>query len=232
VSAPAYAKSTLSVVLALLALRAAVFAAPMHLGGPCPACITSLPDGADPRPLLVLLHGDGETASMMMGEWGREAEARRIALLALQCPPSLGCTSRSWWKWDMPVGGFIEKQVDAVKRMRPIDENRMWVVGWSGGATYIGWRTQEFERLFSAIVIHGGGMPPPSGSRCAARPSPVYFLVGDSNPLHSFAVDLKNYYTSCRNDLVWTLLPHADHQAERHALGAHRKAILDWLESR
>jgi predicted esterase len=205
---------------------------PTRSRGPCAECIASLPAGSDPRPLLVLLHGDGESATMMMGEWGRAAENRRIAVLALQCPRSEGCTAQSWWKWDQPVGGWLRSQVDAVRRMRPIDEHRMWVVGWSGGASYIGSRTLEFEPLFSAIVIHGGGQPPRAIDACSPTKSGVYFLVGDGNPLHALARELHDHYVRCQNDLVWTLLSHADHQGERAALASHREAILDWLETR
>ena len=196
--------------------------------GPCAQCVTSLPEGADPRPLLVLLHGDGETAQMMMGEWGRAAEARGVAVLALQCPRSEGCSAQSWWQWDRPVDGWLTAQVDAVRRQRAIDEHRMWVVGWSGGASYIGRRTQEFERTFAAIVIHGGGVPPASDV-CPATRSGVFFLVGDANPLHALSERLHDHYTSCSNPTVWTLVHRADHQAERASLASHREAILDWL---
>jgi predicted esterase len=165
---------------------------------------------------------------MMMSEWGRSAEARGVAVLALQCPSSAGCTAQSWWRWNQPVSGWLTSQIEAVKRQRAIDEHRMWIVGWSGGASYIGGRSQEFESLFAAIVIHGGGMPPASSACASAKPG-VYFLVGDSNPLHYLAERLHEHYAACSNNVVWTLLPHADHPAERRALASHREAILDWL---
>jgi predicted esterase len=204
--------------------------APRRTPGPCPDCITSLPPGAEPRPLLVLLHGDGETAASMYDAWQPSASARGIAVLALACPRAEGCASQSWWRWNGDPAWLV-RQVRAVGELRPIDPARTWIVGWSGGASYLGFRTQAIEETFAAIVIHGGGMPPAAGA-CASRPAGVYFLVGSANPLHSLAVGLRGHYDACGNDVTWTLLPGVDHDGERRALAAHREAILDWLATR
>jgi poly(3-hydroxybutyrate) depolymerase len=224
-----------AVVLAALAMvvapRPAIAdgSAASHVRGPCARCVASLPAGDDPRPLLVLLHGDNETADMMFGEWSRAAEARRVAVLALQCPVSEGCTQQSWWKWGKDPA-WLRDQVKAVGGLRAIDPDRVWIVGWSGGASYIGMWTQEIERSFAAIVIHGGGMPPADATCSPAKPG-VLFLVGSSNPLHFLAERLRDHYKACQNPVTWTLLQHADHAGERRGLSSHREAILDWLAS-
>jgi poly(3-hydroxybutyrate) depolymerase len=129
---------------------------PKHVRGPCTDCLSSLPAGTDPAPLLVLLHGDGETAGSMFDAWEPVAARRGVAVLAPACPKSEGCAAQSWWKWDGdPV--WLEQQADALDALRSIDRERTWIVGWSGGGSYIGWRTREIERSFAAIVIHGGG---------------------------------------------------------------------------
>jgi poly(3-hydroxybutyrate) depolymerase len=204
--------------------------APSRVAGPCAQCVSSLPAGLDPRPLLVLLHGDGESAASMFDAWQAGAAARGIAVLALACPIAEGCTARSWWRWNGDPAWLV-KQTSTLGELRPIDRDRMWIVGWSGGASYIGMRTQEFERSFAAIVIHGGGVAPASGS-CAAPGAPIYFLVGDANPLHYLVEPLRDHYATCGNDVVWTLLRGADHGGERRALTGHREAILDWLSSK
>ncbi len=168
---------------------------------------------------------------MMLDAWGRSAEARGIGVLALQCPRSEGCTSQSWWKWGR-YPEWLVQQTRAFGALRPVDPDRKWIVGWSGGASYIGSWTQELEREFAAIVIHGGGMPPPRGACPATAKAGVYFLVGDANPLHYLATRLRDHYDACGNDVVWTLLAHADHDGERRALAGHREAILDWLSTR
>jgi predicted esterase len=203
---------------------------PDHREGPCDQCLSSLPAGDDPRPLLVLLHGDGENAASMFQAWEPAAAARGNAVLALACNRAQGCTSKSWWRWNGSPS-WIERQAAALGELRPIDVQRMWIVGWSGGGTYLGMRTQELESTFAALVIHGGGIAPASAA-CSTVRAPVYFLVGNANPLHYLAEGLRDYYTSCGNDVTWTLLRGADHDGERRALTAHREAILDWLESK
>jgi hypothetical protein len=81
-----------------------------------------------------------------------------------------------------------------------IDPDRLWIVGWSGGASYIGHRTQEIERSFA--VIHGGGIRP-AYADCTSPRASVYFLVGDANPLHNLAVQLRDYYVGCDHDVTW-----------------------------
>ena len=201
-----------------------------RLDGPCPGCRVSLPGGADPRPLLVLLHGDNETASSMFDAWAPAAEARAVAVLALTCPLSEGCTQQSWWQWNGDPA-YLREQIRFVTDRQPIDPARMWIAGWSGGASYIGYRTQEIERMFSAIVIHGGGIRPAFAS-CSNPQASVYFLVGDANPLHNLAVQLRDYYVGCGHDLSWNLLQGATHDGERRALGSRIEGIFDWLATK
>jgi len=178
----------------------------------------------------VLLHGDGENAASMLDAWERSAAARGMAVLALACPKLEGCTTRSWWQWDGDPSWLV-RQTRALGELHAIDPERMWIVGWSGGASYVGLRTQEIEKTFAAIVLHGGGIPPEL-STCPAAKAAVYFLVGDRNPLHNLAMQLREHYAACDDDVTWTLLKGADHDGERRALTAHREAILDWLSTR
>jgi len=202
---------------------------PTHLKDqPCAGCLASLPAGDDPAPLLVVLHGDGESASGLFDKWRRLTEPRGVALVALACPPTEGCRG-SWWRWNGDPG-WIDGQIAQLGKRRPIDHDRLWLAGWSGGASYAGYQTQRFERTFAAIVIHGGGIPP-GRSDCAATKPPVYFLVGDHNPLHNLAVQLREHYETCGQDVRWTLLKGADHAGEWAALDRLGGSILDWLQS-
>jgi poly(3-hydroxybutyrate) depolymerase len=197
---------------------------------PCAGCLLSLPSTPEPAPLLVLLHGDFESASKIYGRWREWAERRGVAVLAPVCPASEGCKG-SWWRWDGDAR-WLQRQVDAVDELHPIDRRRLWLVGWSGGASYVGWRTQEFERTFAALVMHGGGIAPAFAS-CPQSKASVYFLVGDGNPLHRLAVDLREHYDRCAQDVHWSLLHGVAHEGEWNALDARTgSAILDWLATR
>jgi hypothetical protein len=166
----------------------------------------------------------------MFDAWAPAAEARGFAVLAPMCPREAGCTSQSWWRWNGSPSWLLE-QIGALSERRPLDPERMWIVGWSGGASYVGFRTQEFERSFAAIVVHGGGMPPVWGG-CSSSPASVYFLVGDANPLHALAVRLRDYYADCHHDITWKLLHGSDHRGEWRALASHVDAILDWVATK
>jgi poly(3-hydroxybutyrate) depolymerase len=197
---------------------------------PCPGCMMSLPPGSEPVPLLLLLHGDGQSASVLFAKWQRHAEKRGIAVLALQCPRSLGCGA-SWWQWNGPPSWLRERIAD-LEAVRPIDRSRLWLAGWSGGATYTGYRSQELQETFAAFVFHGGGMRP-SDPACGPGPINVYFVEGTLNPFHTHAVWLKEHYLACPADVQWVVLKGADHDAEWAALdGPRARTILDWLATK
>lgn len=181
-------------------------------------------------PLLVALHGDGESAASIRAVWEKPATARGIVVYAPACPRSEGCASQSWWKWDGSPAWLL-RQIDALAETRAIDRDRTWIAGWSGGGTYVAWNTQEMERAFAALVIVGGGVRP-KDSRCSDPRSSVYFLGGDANPLHYLTDELHDFYVRCGHDVTWTVLHGADHAGERRALVEHREAILDWLEAK
>jgi predicted esterase len=187
-------------------------------------------DAGAPRPLLVVLHGDGESAASIEDVWKAAATARGIVLFAPACPRSEGCTSRSWWKWDGSPAWLL-RQIDALAQTHPIDRDRMWIAGWSGGGTYVAWNTQEMERTFAALVIVGGGVRP-KDSRCSDPRASVYFLGGDANPLHYLTDELHDFYVRCGHDVKWTVLGGVDHPGERRALVKQREAILDWLDGK
>jgi poly(3-hydroxybutyrate) depolymerase len=182
-------------------------------------------------PLVVVLHGDGEDASHSRRRWQRPVEARGWELLALECPQDLGCRNGSWYRWNGSTR-WIRDRVHEIASTRRIDASRIYLVGWSGGATYIGMHLQDWPDLFAAVVIHGGGVPP-RNDRCLARSFPAYFLVGDKNPAHGAARRLREYFDRCGQEVKWDLVPGANHPMEDEALTPEKaNAILRWLDER
>lgn len=215
--------------LALLVTAGSASAAPRLrvVDAPCKGCVSSWSTGTDPAPLLVLLHGDwGNDASALQLAWEPLVAAQGITLLSLACPRDQGCQG-SFWKWNGPPT-WIDAQIDALAQQRSIDRTRMWIAGWSGGATYIGFRAQELERRFSAFVIHGGGSPPAS-STCSGNTVGAYFLVGSSNPYHGLQIGLRDYFVACKQETEWNVLSGSDHDAEWKALAPRGPAIVRWL---
>jgi hypothetical protein len=95
----------------------------------------------------------------------------------------------------------------------------------------MGLRAPELQRTFSALVYHGGGVPPPVSAGCGPELSarPVFFLVGDNNPLHALAVRLRDHHERCSDDVTWRLVPGADHAAEWKALATDGARATEWL---
>jgi hypothetical protein len=205
-----------AVVIVACALEAAAHGAPAR-------DVIELPAGKEPVPLVVILHGDREHAGTAAARWRPQIKKRGWALLALECPAELGCKD-SWWQWDGDPGYVIDR-IAKVKAEFAI--SKVILVGWSGGASYIGWRAQAWTGV-DALVIHGGGMAP-SSADCVDGP-PVYFLVGDKNPLHKLAGALRDYFDGCKRELEWDVVKGANHEREASALTSKKAAtILDWV---
>jgi poly(3-hydroxybutyrate) depolymerase len=226
----ARARGAWLVMVALCAATAQAAAEPAPL---CKGCTLDAPaarSGADRAlPLLVLLHGDRQAAATLASWWKKPALAHGFAVLALQCPRDRKCDD-SYWKWDGDPQWVFDQVATAEARLA-VDPARVYLVGWSGGASWIGWRAQAWSAVFAAVVLHGGGIAP-RDEGCPAHGLPAYFLVGAKNPLHELAVALRGYFDGCKADVVWDVLPRADHAGEEAALTGDAKkaaAILDWL---
>lgn len=181
-------------------------------------------------PLLVVLHGDRESGEERAQKWREAAERRGWRVLALDCPRDRGCDEqRRWYTWNGDPS-WVRQQVLALAERVRIDMSRVFLAGWSGGATYIGKRMPAWASLFAGVVIHGGGVAP-AGDACPDRPFPAYFLVGDENPAHRGSVRLREYFERCKLDVKWDLVPGANHPLEDAALTPTKATeILRWLE--
>ncbi len=199
---------------------------------PCAGCTVDLPPGTRAVPLLVVLHGNHESAAAAAKRWRGAALAKGWGVLALRCPRAKGCDDEGrWYRW-RGEPDWVVAQIQELAAQRPIDESRLYLAGWSGGATYIGQQAPHWYRTFAAVVFHGGGQPP-AGRRCPARELPAYFLVGDANPAHPAARRLRDYWQACGQEHVWDLLPGANHAKEDAALDDAKAAeILEWLDRR
>jgi poly(3-hydroxybutyrate) depolymerase len=219
-------------LIIIVAMSLSAHASAEVVESPCRGCTLDVPaDATNPVPLVVVLHGNYDNARERAMKWRSAIEQRGWALLSLECPRELGCTGGRWYTWDHDASWVLE-QVHDVVASHPIDPSRIFLVGWSGGATFIGQNLQAWPSVFAAAVIHGGGVQPRS-PECPDRPFPAYFLVGDANPAHGGAKRLRAYFEDCGLDVRWDLLPGANHAEEDAALTpAKADEILSWLAER
>lgn len=224
------------VVCAMASRSSSSTAAPTSI---CAGCTLDAPHQAtlahseEKLALVVVLHGDRSTAAAATTHWRAATIARGWALLGVQCPTDRGCKD-SFWKWDGSPTWLLD-QIHAVSAALPtgmtVDPKRIYLVGWSGGATYLGRHAQAWEDGgVAAMVFHGGGHEP-YAEDCVTH-LPAYFLVGDKNPLHYLIKDLRAYFDRCKQDVTWDLVAGGDHDREDRALD-RKKAdiILDWMAS-
>src|SRR3569623_1114047 len=127
-----------------------------------------------PRPLVVVQHGKREHGREAAARWRSAVDAHGWTLLALDVP-----TGISWWRWN----GDPQWGID---RANQVPHSEAYLVGGSGGATYIGMHAPAWHGTFAAVVLHGGGMAPPDPDT-ACTDLTAYFLVGDTNPLHALS---------------------------------------------
>lgn len=220
-------------VLGLATTSAA--SAKRRVGFPCAGCVLDPPTTDAAAPLVVVLHGDAAGGSPDVhgaaDVFAKEAAKRGIAVFAPRCPTDKGCSAGSWWQWE---GGdpklWLDAQVKAIEAAYAVDPDRIFVAGWSGGASYLGWWAGALGGRYAAVAHLGGGMPP-RDKACPRCNLPALFVVGDANPLHHLAVGLRDRYLACGADVRWDLHPKADHAGEWTAVHASAApaAILDWL---
>jgi predicted esterase len=218
---------------------------------PCPGCIVHAPGrvvsapgiaakvdahGEPLLPLLVALHGDGGGARKLVGALQDACDRAGVVLFAPLCPADEGCRTGSFWQWYAGPGhdpAWLGAQIDAVTAAYPIDPDRTYAAGYSGGATYLGYYGPTNPERFAAIAYLAGGVP--YGVPCPACKVPVLFVIGGPDPmLVPFARPLFDYYQACGgHEAVWKQLPGVSHEGLLDVLRAgEADRVLSWLLAR
>ena len=195
---------------------------------PCEGCVF-VPPESDGRPLVIVMHGDDQTAVAMADAFRAMAHERDFALFAPQCPVKLGCDQASFWRWNGDPA-WLGKLVDDLIHDNDLDRDRIWLVTWSGGGSYIGYRMPELGTRYAAVAFLGGAA---YFGNCAKHKMPVYFLAGDKSPYFTWITQARDRFISCGHELTWKLLPGKDHDDEWHIIekSATQEVVFDFLEA-
>jgi poly(3-hydroxybutyrate) depolymerase len=243
---------TVAVVFAFLCGAGATGAAAtaggptVRSGWPCSGCIVEVPAGhrADkPVPLLVLLHGDEGAPGHIAASLAPFALPHNVIVFAPQCPTARGCRvansaggfTNSWWYWLQSSGRYddawLGSQIERVESSYPVDRRRIYLLGWSGGADFLGWYALQHSSSFAAAAFVAGGVP--YHLSCPQTHLAGYFLLGAADPRYQTGqpIAVRSILARCADPTKVVVIPGADHVGTIAALTAARWAsrIVDWL---
>lgn len=106
------------------------------------------PKGAEPRPLVILLHGSGRNGRVMTDMWEEIAAKEGLVLAA---PDALRPEA-----WDVATDGpaFMKQLIAEVTLRREVDTSRVYLFGHSAGAEFAILLGLLESQYFAAVAIH------------------------------------------------------------------------------
>jgi polyhydroxybutyrate depolymerase len=168
------------------------------------------------RPVVILLHGHGESAATVLGrdsfggytprDWAKLAEREHVLLIAPE--GQKGSDGKVAWndcRGDATTNattddvGFIGALIDEAVARFGVDPRRVYVFGYSNGGGMAYRLGIELTPRLAAIGVQSALMP--AHSRCAApaRPLSVFILHGTGDPIAPYAGgDVGNWLTRGR----------------------------------
>jgi MYXO-CTERM domain-containing protein len=181
----------------------------------------NVPSGYDPTqaiPILFALHGDEGKPDYIYSSFKslQKSQGGPFILVAPRAPFGGG----SWYKATSQHTTFIDAVIAEAKTQWNIDEDRIWITGWSGGATFLGNYVTSRQDILSAVVFYlgagGAWLPysPPAGS-CKI---PARFVIGTADFLYSNAADLKQLLEQKGHQVSWVELPGVGHDFQKSTL--------------
>ncbi|QND84498.1 Uncharacterized protein ChrSV_2271 [Chromobacterium vaccinii] len=117
-------------------------------------------------PLMVMLHGCGQTARSFALSTGMHRIAARKRFLVLYPEQDRLANFQGCWNWHETASGLaygeaslIMQAVDQVCLLYPVDTARMALAGLSAGASMAALLATHYPERFCAIVMHSGIAP-------------------------------------------------------------------------
>ncbi len=141
-------------------------------------------DALSPIPLLVALHGAGDTTEQMAEHTDLDRLAARhgFCLLYLQgrydsWPPHVPEKHPEVVDWDV---AFFDAACDDVASRYPIDRRRIYVTGMSQGAGFVHLLVARRSEAIAAAASHSGWLPDPLGETGVdtKHKCPMLFIAG------------------------------------------------------
>lgn len=127
------------------------------------------------RPLLIMLHGCGQTGRELATVSRMNRLAARERFLVLYPEQERMANAHRCWNWFERRSGKADAEaatllaaIDQLARRQPIDLSRVAVAGLSAGATMAAWMAARYPERFCAVALHSGAAPGTAESAATA----------------------------------------------------------------
>ncbi len=190
----------------------------------------SVPSGYAPSkamPVLLALHGDEGTSDYIYSVFRglQNDTGGAFILIAPKAPFGGG----SWYKATSSHYTFINNVISWTLSKYNIDQDRLWITGWSGGATFLGYYAPKRQDILAAVIYHmgAGGVgsysPPPASCKVPAR-----FVIGSNDFLYKLASSHYSLLKGQGHQVDWIELKGVGHSFQKSTL----PATWSWLKGK
>lgn len=178
-------------------------------------------------PLLLTLHGDEGKPDFIFSTFKdlQSTSGGAFILVAPKAPAGGG----SWYQATSQHTSFIDQVITKILGSYNIDQDRIWITGWSGGATFLGYYAIKRQDILAAVVFHmggggGGGYSPPAGS-CKI---PGRFVIGSADFLYDLAKSQYDTMNANGHAVEWNELAGVGHTFQPSTL----PGTWSWLQGK
>jgi predicted esterase len=134
--------------------------------------------GGQPRPMVILFHGQGRNGLSMLDMWKSTAEREGLLLVA---PDGIG----GGWTAMVEDNQRIEALIEDVAVEYPVDLDRIFLFGHSGGGRHVLEIANHFEGSWRAAAVHGGVLAL-NRVRPALEPTPLRIYIGTEDRIFPY----------------------------------------------
>lgn len=125
----------------------------------------------EPRPLIILLHGDGRGAEAMLDMWRPLAKEKNLIIAAPE-------TDKNAWDVNPQLTTFIQMMPQIINGQMPVDTQRIYLFGYERGAAVAIELSVQEPNPFAAVAVLSGVKMPKMPEPPMSRKVPVVFLTG------------------------------------------------------
>jgi predicted esterase len=189
--------------------------------------LVAAPSSPGPHPVVISLHGDGSGArNGAMTTWMSAWRPRKDFILVAPESPTGG---PSWRLGDQEANiGFLIDVLNDVSRNHDVDVHRIYVQGFSGGSTFLGWFGFVFQDVFAGMALHCGGWSLERANydlpdeRCR---TPARFVISDDDFLRGGARRIHDDLQGLGHEVDWV-----DADCSGHCCGNQSRFVAESLE--